>query len=309
MFFRTCLFLLLLLLANFADAADAPRVISLSPSLTELVFHLGKGNALVGRTSACDYPPEAKNVEVVGGFGKPSIEKLLSLKPDVVVASALADPALVSSIQRFGIKFYRLPSKSIDDYYRAVATLGEVLHCENRAAAEIARIKKGLGEFAATNSKNKFKRPKVYLEIWDRPYMTVGKKSFINDLINYAGGRNIAGALDKAYFNCSVEWIITSNPEVIICPAMKTGREADILHRRGWSGISAVRNHRVYVGLNDDLIYRLGPRILEGIALLRSIILKENEIGDLNAPRAKAVSPISDFVDKKSIPKAHKNSK
>ena len=95
---------------------------------------------------------------------------------------------------------------------------------------------------------------------------------FINEMIKYAGGRNIAADMNKDYFNCSVEWIITSNPDIIICPAMKTGREADVIKRKGWQNISAVKNNRIYVDLDDDLVYRLGPRIIEGVKLLKKII-------------------------------------
>ena len=123
------------------------------------------------------------------------------------------------------------------------------------------------------NSKSKRTSPTVYMEIWDRPYMTIGNKSFITDLIKYAGGKNIVDSQDDDYFNCSVEWIITSNPSIIIAPAMKTGREADIKNRKGWQNIDAVKNNRIYIDLNDDLIYRLGPRIIDGIKLLRGIIL------------------------------------
>ena len=269
------LFFIILFFANVFGISATPRVISLSPCLTELIFHLGEGGALVGRTTACDYPAEAGRIEVVGGFGKPSLEKIVSLKPDVVVASALANTAMGAAIKQIGIEFHMLPSNSIEDYYKTVRLLGGILHCEKRAAAEIARVKKGLKRFVELNAKLTSGRPRVYLEVWDRPYMTVGRKSFINDLITYAGGANIAGDLNQAYFNCSVEWIIKSDPDVIICPAMKTGREADVERRNGWRKMTAVRNHRVYVDLNDDLIYRLGPRILEGIELLRSKILKK----------------------------------
>ncbi len=104
--------------------------------------------------------------------------------------------------------------------------------------------------------------------------MTIGNKSFVNDLISYAGGKNIASDLNKEYFNCSVEWIILSNPDVIICPAMKTNRVADILSRDGWQNISAVKKKQIFTGLNDDLIYRLGPRILSGIEELKQCINK-----------------------------------
>jgi len=248
------------------------RVVSLSPCLTELIFHLGEGDKLVGRSSACDYPEKAKKVESVGAFGKPSLEKLISVNPTVVVASALADPAVKPSIEELGIKFILLPGKSIEDYYSSVQKLGEILNCREKAEKEIRRFKTQLGKYRKESDKSR--KPKVYMEIWDRPYMTVGKRSFINDLIKYAGGNNIAAKRNEAYFNCSVEWIISSNPEVIICPAMKTGREADVKKRQGWSNIKAVKNGRIYVDLNDDLIYRLGPRTLEGIKLLNKLIHK-----------------------------------
>ena len=262
--------------ALFADNKKI-RLVSLSPCLTELVFYLGEQDKLVGRSSACDYPAEAKKIEIVGSFGKPSLEKLISLKPDVVISSALADPVLKTSIEQFGIKFYLLPGKSFDDYYKALKLLGDILGCEKKADSEIARVKQALANFAKINSALKKKRPKVYLEVWDRPYMTVGNKSFINEMIKYAGGENIADNINKDYFNCSVEWIITSDPDVIICPAMKTGREADVKKRKGWQNIQAVKNNCVYVDLNDDLIYRLGPRVIEGIKLLRKMILNLNK--------------------------------
>ncbi len=272
-------FYLILIFAIFAisvfgNEKEKLRVVSLSPCLTELIFHLGEEEHLIGRSSACDYPEGAKQIESAGGFGKPSLEKLISLKPTVVIASALANPAIQKSIEQFGIKFYLLPGKSIDDYFQTVRILGKILNCEEKAKKEIKRVKSGLAKFAKMNKALKKQPPRIYMEIWDKPYMTIGKKSFINDLIEYAGGQNIAKDQNEDYFNCSVEWIITSNPEIIICPAMKTAREADVKSRNGWKNISAVKNDRIYVELNDDLIYRLGPRILEGIELLRTIITK-----------------------------------
>lgn len=251
------------------------RVVSLSPCLTELIYYLGEGDKLVGRSSACDYPKEAEKIESVGGFGKPSLEKLLTLKPDVVVASSLADPAIKSAIEQFGIKFHLLPGKSFQDYYKTVKTLGNILNCPEKAKKEISRIKQELAKFAKMNKNRHLGVPTVYMEIWDRPYMTIGNKSFISAIIKYAGGKNIAESQNDDYFNCSVEWILTSNPSIIIAPAMKTGREADIKKRKGWQNIDAVKNNKIYVDLNDDLIYRLGPRIIDGIKLLRSIILKK----------------------------------
>jgi iron complex transport system substrate-binding protein len=263
--------------ADFAECAEDKdgikiRVISLSPSLTETVFRLGRGDWLVVRSSACNFPPEAEKIAVAGDFGRPSLEKLISLKPDIVIASAMAEPSLKTTLAELDIRFYLLSDKSFDDYYTTVKKLGELLDCRENAEKEIKKVKTLLAKFAAENRSMHKKKPKVYLEIWDRPYMTVGKKSFINDMIEFAGGRNIAADRNEGYFNCSEEWIIKSNPDIIICPAMKKGRKADVLNRNGWQNINAVKNKRVYVDLNDDLIYRLGPRTPEGIKILKKII-------------------------------------
>ncbi len=244
------------------------RIVSLTPCLTELVLHLGYEDSMVGRSSACDFPIRVKKIPIAGAFGVPNLEQLVLLKPNIVVSSTLRDKGVIQSIENLGIKFYLMKMESFDDYYKIVNILGEILKCQTKAIEEIKRIKVGLTKF----KNDKKGKKKVYLEIWDRPYMTIGNKSFINDLIFYAGGENIANNLDKEYFNCSVEWIIKSNPDIIICPAMKTNRVADILSRKGWQNISAVKNKRIVTNIDDDLIYRLGPRVLDGINHLKEKI-------------------------------------
>ncbi len=251
-------------------ANDIQRIVSLTPCLTELIVHLGYEKNIVGRSSACDYPKGVTKIPIAGAFGKPNLEQLVLLNPDIVISSTLKDEGLVKSIENLGIKFYLMKMESFEDYYDVVKKMGTVLNCEKKANVEIKRIKDGLDKY----QKEEKQRKKIYLEIWDKPYMTIGKKSFINELIYYAGGENIASNLDKEYFNCSVEWIIKSNPDIIICPAMKTNRVIDILSRDGWQNISAIKNKRVFTDLNDDLIYRLGPRVLEGIDLLKKCIYK-----------------------------------
>jgi iron complex transport system substrate-binding protein len=102
--------------------------------------------------------------------------------------------------------------------------------------------------------------------------MTIGKKSFLNDFISYAGGKNIGADMDKDYIKCSQEWVILANPEVIICPAMGEGKSGEVIARYGWQNIPAVKNKHVFTHLNQDLIYRLGPRMLDGIAIIRKCI-------------------------------------
>lgn len=253
------------------EGAEKVRIVSISPSLTETVFKLGQENSLVGRSTWCDFPLEAKKIEVAGNFGAPYMEKLAELKPDAVIISALKDPSSQKTIESLGIKVLLLPTETIDDYFIAVKKLGELLHCEDKAEKEIERIKQGLAVFKKkADSVPLDKRPLVYLEVWNSPLMTAGRKSFLNEYISYAGGRNMAESQEKEYFNCSEEWIVSSNPDVIISPAMGKGREGDFSKRPGWDKLNAVKNNRIYIGLNQSVIYRLGPRILESIELIRN---------------------------------------
>ena len=255
------------------------KIVSLAPSLTELIFYLGKGQDLIGRTTACNYPKEAEKITPVGAFGQPSLEKLISLKPDIVVATALADENIKKTVEEYGIKFLLLPTDDFENYKNTLKALGDALDCSNVANKEIIKFEKSLKEFAKANSQ-KAKRPKVYLEIWNNPYMTIGKKSFINKMISYAGGENIFGNIDKGYFNFSIESLIQSDPDIIIAPSLSADSVKTIENRPGWNKMSAVVNHRIYTNLNNDLIFRLGPRTMQGIKLLHSIINNEFTTSD-----------------------------
>jgi len=247
------------------------KIVSLAPSLTELVFFLGKGDCLVGCTTACNYPEQVSEIEKIGGFGKPSIEKLISLKPDAVIASALADKSVQKTIEQYGIKFYLLPSETMEDYPTALRLLGNILNCKKYAAKKIDEYKRDLENLSKENRAIGL-RKKVYLEVWNNPYMTIGKKSFIDKMIYYAGGLNIASNIDKGYFNFSLEWLLKADPDVIICPAMSKDAVKDVENRDGWQNIKAIRNHCVHTGINNDLLYRLGPRTIQGIRLLKMMI-------------------------------------
>ncbi|MFA4943488.1 MAG: helical backbone metal receptor [Lentisphaeria bacterium] len=259
-----------------ADAAGGPRVVSLAPSLTELVFRLGKGSLLVGRSAHCNQPAAARAVPVVGDFGSPTLERLAVARATLVVATSLKDPAAAESLRGMGIRLLLLPCESFEDYCRAVTQLGEALGCPEAAAAEVARIQAGLDRFARLAAAvPPERRPRVYLEVWGSPLMTVGGRSFLNQMIASAGGRNVAAAVDKDYFTCSAEWVLQAAPEVILCPAMGAGQAADVLARPGWAAVPAVRARRIYGGLDEALLYRLGPRLLEGIAMIRACLYPE----------------------------------
>lgn len=262
--------------AWLAAAPDGPRVVSLSPSLTETICQLGLGDRLVGRSSACNWPDAVKALPACGDFGKPAIEAILRLRATHLVTADLEHQAAAATLRQAGIKVLVLPTRRLDDYYAAVTVLGRELGAAVAAADEVRRVREGVEAFRRDAGKlPEEQRPKVYLEVWDDPPMTAGKDSHIHELVAIAGGRNLGGSEPGGYFHCRTEWVVVNAPEIVIAPAMAKDRRADLGRRPGWEAIPAVRNGRVYTGLDQDAIYRLGPRLLDGLRLLRECINPE----------------------------------
>lgn len=259
--------------------AGEMRIISLAPSITEIICALGAEKTLVGRTSACDYPPEiVKDVPVVGGFGAPSLELLLKTRPTLILDIALEDKNIGDQIKTLGLRRERVKCSRVDDIPQAILTVGKYLHREKAAATlaeQISREIASLRSAAQQKRDSSYPFPTVYVEIWSDPLMTVGGQSFISDLIQLAGGRNIGDELkDKDYFHASAEWVVARNPDIILCLYMTraTSLHDLVSSRVGWASIKAVKNNRIYGGLDDSLILRPGPRVLEGITVLHQCI-------------------------------------
>ncbi len=254
-------------------AAGKPTIVSLAPSLTEMIFAIGAGNQLVGRTTACDWPAAVAKVPVVGSFGRPSLEVLAAIHPDMVVDVDLADEEMGKKISALGIQQESITCKSPDDIPAALRKLGKLTGHTREADSLANSISEGLALFKnmAAHQKNK---KSVYLEIWNDPFWTGGKGSYTSALIACAGGRNIGDVVEKEYFEISQEWVIEKSPEVIACMYMaKESSAADnVMNRPGWSSIAALQHHQVYDRLDNNLFLRPGPRVLEGIARLRRMI-------------------------------------
>lgn len=256
------------------SAADAkPSIVSLAPSITEMVYAIGAGDQLIGRTSACDYPASALEVQIVGAFGRPSLEMLTSLEPDIVLDADLSDEQMGNRIEKQGIRRQRLTINTPDDIPDALRTIGRVTGNTERADSLASAIENGLQVFRAKTAE-KASRPKVYLEIWDDPLWTGGSQSYTSALIGYAGGFNIGDSVPKEYFEISPEWVITENPDIIACMYMSRSISArqKVMARPGWEHINAVRNEKVYDHFDNSVFLRPGPRVLEGIAKLQEII-------------------------------------
>ncbi|NTU98193.1 MAG: cobalamin-binding protein [Chlorobiaceae bacterium] len=259
-----------------SEKAGKPAVVSLAPSLTEMIYAIGAGEQLVGRTSACDWPREALHVPVAGAFGRPSLEVLASINPDLVIDVDLEEKNAGDKITSLGIRKETIQCRTPDDIPAALRRLGKLTGHVEKADSLALTIEKGLDEYRR-NAATATSKKRVYLEIWDDPFWTGGKGSYTSSLIAYAGGENIGDAIAKEYFEISQEWVISQNPDIIACMYMSKYYSAKekVRKRPGWTNIKAVRENRVYDNFDNNIFLRPGPRVLEGIRQLSELLHRQ----------------------------------
>lgn len=247
------------------------RIVSLSPSGTEIIFALGLGDKLVGRTDFCTFPEEAKKIDSVGGFdGKSfSLENILAFNPDFVYLSNGMHNHLINSLENFGIQVFVSDINSIEDIFKEIISVSKLLNASEVGLNYVSKMKKELN-----NLKEDSSDVNIYCEIFNSPFLTCGKKSFINDIIEYAGGKNIFYFLDSTYPQVSEESIIVNNPQIILAPDYSENDLNKIYSRNGWQNIDAIKNKKVF-SVSGDIFTRPGPRVLEAVILLKEIINEE----------------------------------
>jgi iron complex transport system substrate-binding protein len=284
-FITASLLLLSLLLSGCRPPAASPprdeiRIVSLAPSITESLCAIGAGHLLVGRTSACNYPPEiVQEVPVIGGFGQPSLELLANVRPTLVLDTALADESVAAQISAMGIDRRRFRCSVLDDIAPTLRELGHLTGHRaeaERLAQKIADTIAGIRFHDAQHVTRNTHTPSVYAEVWHDPLTTVGSNTFLADLIRLAGGQPIAASIRKDYFQIAPEQVIAENPDVILCLYMGNSRGAAeaVKRRPGWEHVSAVQADCVFEGLDNDVLLRPGPRLLAGLSAVRACVEK-----------------------------------
>lgn len=244
------------------------RIVSLAPATTEILFALGLDDQIVGVSSYCNYPPQAQLKEKVGSFSSPSMEKILSLKPDIVFCTGLEQAPAVRELKNLNLKVYVSNPANLEELFKSIENIGSLTHKEKEARALINKMKSDIAEvkLAVSAIIPQGKKQKVFVEIWSDPLTTAGEGSFIDELITLAGGINIAHDTRRPYSYFSAEEIIKRNPDCIILGYMQEEAPARAMERlMGWKDISAVKNNRVYNDINPDLFLRPGPRLTEGL--------------------------------------------
>jgi iron complex transport system substrate-binding protein len=253
------------------QSTDKMRIVSLSPGVTEMLYVLGVGDSLVGVTDYCNYPPEAKRIERVGGLGKPNVEKLLALSPDLIVASGMERNDVLQMLRKSDIRVLKVKIESIDQMFEALRQLGDAVGKRPRADEAIASMQAELKSVALQTEKNRHgPLPRVFVELWDDPLTTIGGTAFLDDVIARAGGVNAAHGLSQPYPRISAEKVIEWDPDVIVIAHMarNPGSAAEIGKRIGWSDMKAIKQERVLCDVPTDLILHPGPRLIDAVKVL-----------------------------------------
>ena len=256
------------------------KIISLAPSDTEIVYALGQGSRLVGVDLFSDYPPEAKSVLNIGGSrGNFDLEKIVALHPDVVLAAGTTSSDNLKKLEDLKLIVVVVSSDqtTMDSIMSDIKLVGTVLGVPAQAAQVTAGMQLRLDSLKTKVATAKSK-PKVYWELDGtnpaKPY-TVGAGNFVNDLITLAGGENVFGAVASPFPQVGAESVVAAAPEVIILSDFAYGISPEsVKARSGWSGVPAVKNNRV-MPIDDALVSRPGPRIVNGLEAATRIIHPE----------------------------------
>lgn len=235
------------------------RAISLAPNLTENIFAVGAGDKLVGVTTFCDYPVEAKSIQKVGDTINPNMESVIALKPQIVfVSTASQMEAFTKTLEGNGIAVFVTDPNSLDAIYRNLDQLGEIFGTQERAAQVTAEMKARLN---AIREKVGGEAPvRVFVQISKDPLFAAGRESFITEMIEHSGAISVTRDIPAAYMRLSDESALAMNPEAIIIPAGAGNEDPHNVFLES----AAVKNGKVF-RVKADLLMRPSPRIIEGL--------------------------------------------
>jgi iron complex transport system substrate-binding protein len=253
----------------------AKRIISLAPSITEILFALGLNEEIAAVTNYCDYPEAVLNKPRVGGYINPSIEKIVSLKPDLIIATRDDNRWETNHrLSALGLCVYLINPKSFHGVAKSIQHIGAAVGREEESKKIM--INMTLKKEEIVKRTKSLPKPKVFFQIGYTPIMTVGRKTLADDLIRLAGGKSISENELTNYPIYSMETILSKAPEIIIISTMDSNKESmNLIERwRNWKSIPAVKMKAIHV-IDSNLVDRPTPRIVEGLEILAKMIHPE----------------------------------
>lgn len=249
---------------------EPQKVISIAPNITEMIFDIKAEDKLVGRTDYCDYPEDVEKIESIGTMRSPDVEKIISLEPDLVIASTHFNEENAKKLQEAGIKVISLYEENdVTGVYTMLETLGTALNKNEQAKESIDDMKKTINE--VTSSVNGLQEPTVYYVVGygESGDFSAPENTFVGGLIKLAGGKDIVPASDSWTF--SLEALLEADPDIIV---LRNGEKEQFMTAEGYKELTAVKEGRVYE-IDNNLIDRQGYLNAEGVLKLAEIFHPE----------------------------------
>ena len=256
---------LLLLLTISLLSMAAERIVSLSPAVTDMICDIGAADMLCGISSACN-APQARGKTVAGEMGKPNLKSVLKLHPDLLITDTRHPGGHWNQLEKFKIPVLFLPSEKIDDFPAALRMLGKRLGVSAAAERAAETFENKISALRRTKVKNGL-RTLIIFNV--NPLVSCGKNSFVSESIVLAGAKSVTGNNMKNYFTLPSEFVLRSDPEVIISADVPENMVRTFFARNEFRNVSAVRNRRI-IFINADTFCRAGTKLPDAIAELRS---------------------------------------
>lgn len=253
------------------------RIVSLAPVNTEILFALGLGDRVVGVTKFCDYPAEAREKPKIGGFSNPSVELITAQRPDLVLGTKM-HKNLVNQLEKAGLVVVVLEAERLEDVLKNITIVGKITGSVQEAEQIVSNMQERIDVLTAKLKEiSGEQKPTVYFEIWPDPPTTGGAGSFLDSLINAAGGKNVAGDIQKDWVTLNPEVLIEKSPDVIIFSHHGSSGQTveEFKERKGWEQVAAIKAGRVYLIENPDLVEIPGPRVIKGLEIMARYIHPE----------------------------------
>jgi iron complex transport system substrate-binding protein len=255
--------------------SNPQRIVSLAPSITEIIFQLNQGSRLKGATQYSNYPPQALSLPKVGSYIRLDLERIIALEPDLCMAIKDGNPKeIVDRLQSMQIPVYVVDPRNLETVIQTIEEVGSLLNVSENAKILANRMRDRLKRIKAKVASTD-KRPRVFIQIGISPIISVGSQTFIHDLISMAGGINVAAGYN-AYPRFSREQVLALSPDVIIITSM--ARQAVFQQIKDqwsrWPNMPAARNQQIFV-VDSDVFDRPSPRLLDGLETLVQLIHPE----------------------------------
>ena len=251
------------------------RIVSLAPNITETLFALGLNEEIVGVTMFSDYPDAARTKPKVGSYVSLSLEKIVSLDPDLIIGTADGNKKeVVYQLERVGFPVYVIDPKNFEDIFDMILDIGTITGKKAESRVLVNTLRKRVQSVVALTGG--LKKPKVFYQIGIDPVVSVGGDTLHDTLINIAGGVSITRDVTIKYPHVSMEEIIKEKPDIIVVSSMKRGGNFEKVRNQWmkWKNIPAVKNNRIHI-INSDMTDHSSPRIVDGLEELATIIHPE----------------------------------